>query len=99
MVLNRSQSKEETFREQRSHHEREEEKEQQQKQQEHVPDMEEESEPQKTMHVIGGVTYSSPVVFDDVALEDFRTITNIPRFRRHPVLADAESDFEALDSY
>lgn len=68
-------------------------------QQEPGPDMKEESDPQVTMPAIGMVTYSSPMAFDDVAHEEFRTMSNIPWFRRQNVLQEAESDFEGLDRY
>lgn len=61
--------------------------------------MEEGEGPRATMPVIGGVTYSSTVAFEDVGPEHFRTIKNIPRFRRQAVLADIDSDFLLLDRY
>lgn len=51
------------------------------------------------MPVISGVTYSSPVVLEDVASEDLRTIWNIPLLRLQDVLADAQSVFVALDGF
>lgn len=83
MVLTQSQSEERTLREQRSEQEKE------QKEQKQGLRMEEGEDQPTTMPVIDGVTYSSLVAFDDVALEDFRTIGNILLFQRQTVLADA----------
>lgn len=71
----------------------------QQKQKQQGPSMEGGGDPRAVIPVIGGLTYSTPVPFDDVATEAFSTILNIPWFRRQAVLGDAQSDFVALDNY
>lgn len=69
--------------------------------QEPVPDtrMETDTYPRAERPTIKVVTYKLPVAFDDIAVNDLRTIGNIAWFRRQAVIVDAESDFVSLDIY
>lgn len=58
-----------------------------------------EADPRVERPTIGGVTYTSPGAFGDVAVDDFRSIGNIPKLRRQAVLADAEDHFASLGLY